>query len=268
MKNYSNYSKAAFATLASAAFVGLICIMPASAATQLAVNCSTETNNNNTLWKTSANGGVAPYAFAWSGDSKVAGATTTQVAATYLSNGTYIGTVQVTDASSTVATTSCQAVVSYFATSTPTPTSTPPSHIKVDAESSLEVGAKGSFEARNLIVQSVGASTLSASVWGITYTINIASGTPFSPKRFAFSDVRVGDQLEVVGKVSSTSPLTVTAKSVHDLSLVASTTRNGKPWKYRHESTGYSKRADKGDDNRADNRGWGGKVPFLNWLWR
>lgn len=268
MKSKYTYSKVLLASLITivSCVVLVMCSGQASAADQLSVTCSVNVTNNNALWSATSTGGVSPRAFLWSGDSAIAGTTSAQVPVTYLNNGTFIGTLQVTDASSTVATTSCQAVVNYFSTSTPIV------HAVVEADSTLQVTARGGFTANNMIVQSVGASSFTGRIWGALYTVNIASGTSFLPRAFGFSDVKVGDQMNVVGKVASSTPLVVTANSVRDLSLVASSTRGHKPWKYHHEAKGFSKKNDKhskGNDEK-NNNGWGlgNKLPFLNWLKR
>lgn len=82
-----------------------------SAVSVLSVSCTGVPSTSAILWNASAQDGVAPYTFLWSN-----GATSTSqtVSAT---PGTYTTTVQATDASSTRATTTCNAAI--VATSTP-----------------------------------------------------------------------------------------------------------------------------------------------------
>ncbi len=100
--------------------VALVAILSAQAATPLAVSCAGVVSTNTITWSAAPTGGATPYTFLWSGDSKVAGSTSTSILATYDENGTYTADIQVIDASSSVATSTCSAMVTSF----PAPTST------------------------------------------------------------------------------------------------------------------------------------------------
>ncbi len=248
MKKNILTSISATGLLVVALVVAVLYAMPATAADTLSVHCSTDVEDNVATWEASADGGIEPYVFAWSGHASVAGSASTTVVATYGENGTFVGTLQVTDASSTVATTSCRAVVSRFA-------STTQKIIKTDP--SLSVSGRGRFDAQAMAVQSVASTSFMASVWGITYIINAPSST-------VLTDYRAGHVVNVSGRVSTTSPMTVSATSVRNLTLAASTSRKGKPWRYSDESTGYAK-----TDHKDRGRGWKINLPSVfDWLRR
>ena len=94
----------------------------AQAASSFSVSCRGAVSNNQITWSESVSGGNAPYASLWSGDSRVAGSTSTSITAIYPVNGTYTAVIQATDASSTIATSTCSAAVNYNVV--PTATST------------------------------------------------------------------------------------------------------------------------------------------------
>jgi len=201
--------------------------------------CSASVINNSITWSASASGGVTPYSFLWSGDGNLAGNTSTAVTTSYGSNGTYAATVTVTDASSSVASAHCSAMVNYFVATSPTstPTSTPPSHTTVNLPPTLEIGPNGGFLAHDMIVQSVGTNSFTGTIWGVTYTVNVASTTNGGPGRgpfpaiafflrggnsggaFDLGQLQVGDQLGVQGSVSTGAPLVVNATVVRDYSI-------------------------------------------------
>ncbi len=118
----------------------------------------------------------------------------------------------------------------------PSATSTMPMHQQVNLPSQLQVGPDGNFMARNLIVQSVSGNSFTASVWGVTYTVNVGAAPAATANtgtmmpefllrsgkgggQFDMSQVQVGDQLGVQGRVSTGSPLVVTANVVRNYSL-------------------------------------------------
>ena len=90
--------------------------------TQLTTSCTASISGNVVTWTASTTGGNMPYGLLWSGNTGVAGSTSTSIMATYTVNGTYNSTITATDASSTIATGTCSAVVTSNVT--PTPTST------------------------------------------------------------------------------------------------------------------------------------------------
>src|SRR5665213_770010 len=112
---------AIFGTVAAiAAAVSLLAVQAET--TTLAVTCAGSVTNNTVTWTATPTGGNAPYALVWSGDSSVVGSTSTPLHVTYGTNGTYTAMIQATDASSTVVTSTCSAVVSSNVVATPTST--------------------------------------------------------------------------------------------------------------------------------------------------
>ena len=77
----------------------------ANAQTALSVSCSGAPTATSVAWTASASGGIAPYAYLWGN-----GSTSTSQTVTY-APGTYSMTIQATDASSSVATSTCAATV-------------------------------------------------------------------------------------------------------------------------------------------------------------
>ncbi len=197
----------------------------------LEVTCNAAVSNNTITWTATAQNGVAPYTYLWSGDSSVAGSTSTSIAATYQANGTYAAAVTATDSSSSVATANCSGVINYFVGTSPTTTaSSTPTHEQVNLPAELQVGTNGSFLAHDLIVQSVSGNSFTGTVWGVTYTVNVAASTNGSVPQFYLrggnsggsfnvSELQDGDQLGVSGSVVSSSPLVVNATVVRDYSI-------------------------------------------------
>lgn len=198
----------------------------------LQATCAASVSNNTITWLASASGGVAPYAYLWSGDAGVASSTSTSTTATYGANSTYSASVRVTDASSSVANGSCSGTITYFSTSSTT------THVSVNLSPQLQIGPNGNFLARDLIVQSVGSNSFTGTVWGITYTVNVSSSTNGrrpdfylrggnSGGTFSLSQLLAGDQLGVTGQVATSSPLVVNADVVRDYSITV--LRTGPP---------------------------------------
>ena len=86
----------------------------AHAATAPSVSCAGAVSGNQITWTATSTGGNAPYAYLWSGAGIASGTTSTPVTVSYGANGTYTADIQVTDASSSVATSSCAATVAYY----------------------------------------------------------------------------------------------------------------------------------------------------------
>ena len=216
----------ASSSVANASCSAVVNSFPVPTSTPFSVTCSGSVVNNVVTWSANAAGGVSPYSFLWSG-TNVQGSTSTSVVATYGANGVYNASVTATDASSSVATGSCSVVVNSFVT----PTST---HTQVNVPPQLQVGPDGRFLARDMIVQSVGTNSFTGTIWGITYTVNVASTTnPVgwmgleyylrngrTGGNFSMSQLQVGDQLGVSGWVSTGSPLVVSADVVRNYSLM------------------------------------------------
>lgn len=146
----------------------------AGAASALTASCTGTPTASNITWTASSTGGVAPVAFLWGNGST----TTPQIIA--VSPGTYSMALQATDASSTVATTTCSATVLQ-----PVPTitsfiATPPSITSGQNSVLSWVIANASSTSINNGVGTVTASpvTVSPSV-STTYTLSAVnpSGT-------------------------------------------------------------------------------------------
>jgi hypothetical protein len=182
---------------------------------------------NQVTWTATSTGGNAPYGFLWSGDSKVVGSTSTSIVATYTANGTYVANIQATDASSTIATSTCSATVSSIIT--PTPTTTPVVLLRVN-QPTLSIGSNGSFLAHGMTVTSVASGSFMGTVWGVTYTVNLSGPANTLPEFYlrngnkatttASGQLAIGDEVGVSGRVSSSSPLTVTGNVVRDYSII------------------------------------------------
>jgi hypothetical protein len=110
-----NMNKTKLAIFAGAAIaVAAISVLAVQAApAPLAATCGSNVSGNVVTWTASATGGntSTAYAFLWSGDASVAGSTSTSMMKTYTTNGTYNAMIQATDASSTMATSTCSATV-------------------------------------------------------------------------------------------------------------------------------------------------------------
>lgn len=193
----------------------------------LAVTCNGVATGATVAWTASPTGGntSGTYTLAWSG-ANVSG-TSTVTTATYTASGTYLAMIQVTDASSSVATSTCSAVVTIPPAVVTTPTSTPP--IPRVNPPSLLIGSNGSFLARGMTVTSVASGSFQGTVWGITYTVNWSEN--FFPEFFfrkgniassttnPINQVQVGDEVGVSGFVTTANPMVVNANVVRDYSI-------------------------------------------------
>jgi hypothetical protein len=192
----------------------------------LSASCNNVVSGNTIAWTATSTGGNPPYVFLWSGDSSVAGSTSTSIVATYSANGIYTANVQATDASSTVATSTCLGTVTSIVT---VPTSTPSLPHSFVKKPMLSIGENGRFLARGMTVTSVSSGSFQAQVWGIAFTVNW-SGNLAAQFEFYYrfnkatstpaQQLAVGDEVGVSGMlVSSSSPLTVNANVVRDYSI-------------------------------------------------
>ncbi|OGG60618.1 hypothetical protein A2765_03510 [Candidatus Kaiserbacteria bacterium RIFCSPHIGHO2_01_FULL_56_24] len=111
--------KSFIASAASVAF--MLSLVFAGAASALTATCVGAPTASNITWTASSSGGVSPIAFLWGNGST----STSQTIA--VSFGTYSMTLQATDASSTVATTTCSATVAQAAPTISTFVATPSS---------------------------------------------------------------------------------------------------------------------------------------------
>lgn len=231
--------------------------MVGAATTPLSVSCAGVVSNNVITWTASTTGGNAPYALAWSGNANIVGSTSTSVVATYGANATYVANIQATDGSSTVATSTCSGTVTSIVV---TPTSTPPvvtpPH-QLIMQPSLLINEGGHFLAHGMVVSSIGSSSFQATVWGVTYTINWSgnlSGSDFNAdSEFLFRDgqtttssiqtqLAIGDEVGVSGKIDASAPFVVTANVVRDYSIL----------KARDDSQ-ENESSDNGDNGQREN---------------
>lgn len=194
--------------------------------TPLSVTCFGSVATNVITWTATPANGTAPYTYVWSGN--VSG-TSSVVSATYGSIGTYQATVQVNDSATSTATATCQATVTALP-SVP-PTSTPP--MPFMNRPMLNVNAEGNFLAKGMRVISVGSGSFTGQVWGVTYTINYSGNVNGWGDSAEFymrqgltststiqTQVQVGDEVGVSGRVDILNPFVVTAKVVRDYSII------------------------------------------------
>ncbi len=219
-------NKIILGAIAVTAFGVAAVAMMARADAALTVSCSGAVSGNQITWTATSTGGVAPYAFLWSGSGIAGGATGTAVTVTYGVNGTSTAMIQVTDASSSVATSSCSATVSSYPPVV-TPPPTPPLPRVYPPE--LTINANGRFLVHGMTVTSVASGSFQGTVWGITYTVNWSGnlfpefyfregndgGTATNP----VTQLQVGDEVGVSGVIASSSPLVVQADVVRDYSI-------------------------------------------------
>jgi hypothetical protein len=199
--------------------------------TPLGVYCSGNVSSSAITWMAVATGGTAPYRFSWSGDSNIAGATSPSVTANYVANGTYIARITAMDVVSSTASSTCSGTITSFSVTTstpPAPTSTVPQPFI--NQSTLSIGGEGQFLARGMRVTSVASTSFQAQIWGITYTVNWG-GELFSPLEFWFrfdhanststprTQINVGDEVGVAGRIVASSSFIVNASVVRDYSI-------------------------------------------------
>jgi hypothetical protein len=164
----------------------------AYAASPLSATCTGTPSTASIAWTSSVAGGVSPFVYLWSNGS------TSSLQTVSYGIGAHSINLQVTDASSTIATANCTATVSQQATTT----------VQIKRMPKLSIEGNGTIEARAMTVKSAGTGSFTADIWGITYTVTSATA------------VVIGDYVDVVGKISTTSPLTIVAKNVRDYPTV------------------------------------------------
>lgn len=159
----------------------------AAFAATLSASCAGALSGTSVVWTGQATGGVSPYTYLWSN-----GATTLSQSLLATPGTTTLG-FQVTDASSTIATTTCTTVV-------------PAVTVPVKRNQMLHIEANGQFQGKGMIVKTIGTSSFTAEVFGITYTIK------------STQSVTVGNYVEVTGRIQDGTPLTVDARKVKERS--------------------------------------------------
>ena len=169
------------------------------------VTCTGTVIGQQITWSAAVNGGVSPFTYAWSN-----GATTSSQISNNNAPGLYSMTVAVTDASSTMGTTSCSATVVAATTTPPTPPVPPicqaTSSVPVMVNTALNIGPRGNVEVQGMKVVSVGAGSFTGSVWGVTYTV------------MSTKVVTVGNYVSLTGNIATSSPLVINARTVREQS--------------------------------------------------
>lgn len=202
----------------TAAAIAASFFLVAQGATAVTPSCAGAVSGNQVTWTATSSGGNAPYAFLWSGDSKVAGSSSTSIVATYPVNGTFTAVIQATDASSTVGTGACSATVTSNSTATSTP------GVPHAMKASLTINPNGQFEGRGMIVTSVASGSFQAKVWGITFTVNGSlkvEPKPNTTSTAALAQIKVGDEVSVTGKIDPANSLVVNGKVIRDFTVQA-----------------------------------------------
>ena len=195
-------------SLLGTAFALSFAVATANAA--LTTSCVGVGGPGSVTWTASSAGGISPVVFVWG---NTHGTSTVQTDVNLTPGTSYLMGLTATDASSTVATTTCTATalqmaatstnstasstVTTVATSTTTivATTTPPTAtttVPLFRRSSLMINDDGQFFGKGMTVQSVGAGSFTAKVWGMTFTVT--SATP----------VTLGDYVDVRGSIDAT----------------------------------------------------------------
>ncbi len=159
-------SASALATVLTLSLVGI-----ANAQSTLSVSCSGTPTATAITWTAASTGGVAPIAYLWGN-----GSTSTTQTVSY-APGTYSVTIQATDASSTVATSSCSATVPTTALPMISSFIAPPSSITVGQSSVLSwsVGNASSTSVDNGVGTVGGTSVTVSPTTTTTYTLTAAN---------------------------------------------------------------------------------------------
>ncbi|MEK7547006.1 MAG: PKD domain-containing protein [Patescibacteria group bacterium] len=190
----------------------------------LTASCSGTVASTTVTWVATSTGGTSPYSYLWSGTNGVSGATSSSVTANYPSGGTISVSVNVSDSATSTATTtsSCSAVVPQPTNTT----STPPVARPFFKQAELVINPAGNFLARGMIVQSISSSSFVGKVWGTTWTVNFAPSAELLLRggkgvKVDLSQIKVGDEVGVSGRVNSDQPGVVNAKVVRNYSIIA-----------------------------------------------
>lgn len=189
----------------------------------LAATCSGAVSQNVITWTASATGGLPPYSYLWSGTN--VNGTSSVVTATYSATGTYQASARVGDTTtSTVSATCSAAVTSLPQTTSMPPVSNPPSFFK---NPELNINPSGRFLTHGMKVVSVNAAGNSfvGTVWGTTWTVNLSGSPEFFLREGKFagnvslSQLQMGDEVGVSGKVDPNNPGVVSAEVVRDYTI-------------------------------------------------
>ncbi len=225
--------------LALASFAG-------AASTGLTASCNGAVAGNSIQWTATASSGTAPFAYLWSG-TNIGGSTSSVVTSTY-APGTYTSSISITDASSSLATSTCSGTVAQ-----PVPPSTTSTH-PFFKKPELSINPNGKFTAHGMVVQSVSGNSFTGIVWGTTWTVNVfnPSSTDFffrEGRHFGsidLSQIRVGDEVGVNGTVDPSHPLTVNGRILRNYSIVV-------PRPHHEDSDDEDRGNGRGDDKKGNN---------------
>lgn len=215
--------------LISTLLVAALVAVPVSGAyaATLTASCAGAQSGTSVTWTGQATGGVSPYTYLWSN-----GATALSQSLLATPGTTTLG-FQVTDASSTIATSTCTATV-------------PAAVVPVKRNPMLHIEANGQFQAKGMIVKSMSTGLFTAEVFGITYTIK------------STQSVTVGNYVDVTGRIQDGAPLTVDARKVKERNATKQVTNKSPVFGWFKNSR--DDRHDEDDDRgRGKGKGRGGK---------
>ncbi|MBU6501010.1 MAG: hypothetical protein KGJ89_02690 [Patescibacteria group bacterium] len=196
----------------------------------LAATCSGTVAQNVITWTATASGGAPAYSYIWTG-TNIGGSTSSVVSATYNATGTYQAGVQVGDTTTSTVNATCSAVI----TSLPQTTTTPPVP-QLFKNPELSINPAGQFITHGMKVVSVGTNSFVGSVWGTTWTVNLSSAPQLLFRggnegghitgNVTFSQIKVGDEVGVSGRVDPNNAGVVYAQVVRDYSLLKARSSN------------------------------------------
>jgi hypothetical protein len=90
--------------------------------------------------------------------------------------------------------------------------------------SSIAINPDGHTRLTNAEVTSAASNSLGVRVWGLSFTVNVGAETKIFATRnqeAAFSDIRVGHRLNVIGRTSEGTPGVIQAEVIHNRSIVS-----------------------------------------------
>lgn len=179
--------------LAAAAAAATLALPLLASASSLSVSCAGSAATSSITWSSSVTGGIAPIALLWGNGST----STSQTIAT--APGTYAMTLQGTDASSSIATTTCSATV----TAPVTPATTTPPTLSVGEQIAAllqQIAALKAQIAQLIVQQALGVSGMNSETASSTSSVATSTEQCFSFDR----DIEEGDQGDDVRNLQMT----------------------------------------------------------------
>lgn len=168
------------------------------ATSTLGVTCSgTVSNTDQITWSAVATGGNTPYSFLWSGDPSVSGVTASTTTGTYTENSTYTADITVTDASSSVATSSCSQSITGIVP--PATTST------LNVILSVNNSAGGSAAPSDFTVSVNGADASPSSFTGSSTgtSVIVSGGTDYTVSASSVADYTTTESGNCTGPITA-----------------------------------------------------------------